>query len=92
MKLMEGYREKSGKEVGAEKSGRSIALHQYNNLHCKVSGSESSELDALWLKMPLENLKHVSLRPVMTFSCPRRWRLEDHLPELEAMGLGWMAA
>ena len=92
VKLMEEYREKVTAKVGAEKSGRSIHLHQYNNLHFKVSGSESSELDALWLKMPLENRKHVGLRPVMTFSCPRKWRLEDHLAELAAMGLGWMAA
>jgi hypothetical protein len=91
LKLMEGYRE-VGTKVGAEKCGRgSVTLTQYNNLHLKVSGSESSELDALWLKMPLENGKNVGLRPVMTFSCPRKWRLEDHLPELEAMGLAWMA-
>ena len=75
----------------AEASGE-IRLYKYNNNPYKVSGSNPAELDAIWLKMPLENSQNVGLRPVLVAADAGKWTLADHLGELDAMGLSWMAA
>jgi hypothetical protein len=67
-------------------------MDKYNNYTYRVSGSGLSEIDAIWLKMPLENHEHVGLRPILVAVDADKWTLLDHLDELDAMGLSWMAA
>ena len=69
-----------------------VLMDKYNNYSYKVSGSGLSEIDAIWLKMPLENHQHVGLRPILVAPNAEKWTLLDHLDELDAMGLSWMAA
>ena len=85
---MDGY---AGRGVELETSG-ALQLTIDTNHQRKVSGSNPAELDAIWLKMPVENSQNVGLCPVMVAVDAGKWTLADHLDGLEAMGLGWMAA
>ena len=85
--LMDGY---AGRGVELETSG-GLQLTVDTNHQRKVSGSNPAELDAIWLKMPVENGQNVGLCPVMVAVDAGKWTLADHLDGLEVMGLGWMA-
>ena len=78
-------------EVGSE-AGDEVLVSVDNNTQRKLGGSKASELDSLWEKMPIENSRNVGLRPVLVFVVVEKFHLSDHLDELEALGLSWMAA
>ena len=92
--LMERYAGVAvGSVTGVELQTSGEVLLSIDNKHQHMlSGSKAFELDALWLQMPVANIGNVGLRPKMVVVKVERWTLSDHLDELEAMGLAWMAA
>ena len=73
-------------------AGGEVLVSTDNNNQRKLGGSRASEIESLWAKMPLENSRNVGLRPVWVVVTVEKFQLSDHLEELEAMGLAWMAA
>jgi hypothetical protein len=67
-------------------------LFLYSSRPRKLSGSRAPEIESLWEKMPLENAQNVGLRPVLVIVKEKKWNWLDHWDELEALGLGCMAA
>ena len=86
----------AGSDVDAgdecDTSGGEVRLLIYHNHNARVSESGISTIDSLWKKMPISNLCHVGLRPVLVFAKHDHVYLEDYLDELKAAGLEWMAA
>jgi hypothetical protein len=77
---------------GSQAGSSSVLLPQYNNLQRKLGGNRDSDLDRLWLEMTSGNSRNVGLRPVLVFVTVEKWSWAEHLDELRALGLGWMAA
>ena len=93
--LMERYAgvSEAGSVAGVElQTSGEVRLSIDNKHQHMLSGSSPVEIESLWLQMPIANIRNVGLRPKMVVVKVERWALSDHLDELEAMGLAWMAA